>query len=287
MNTMDDEHDTNHMFCLIKDVIAKINKIREKQNENKTIVLLFGPEGAGKSSLINALSQNRKLMIVKGIGNRAIVDGEGVNNGYRHDLNVEIISDDSDLIFCEIPDFTETATFQEFVSGFALDSLLSANKFKILLVFTEGYFSCPLQSLRHYINVLADIFHNRDQLKSGIGLVVTHSDPDMRGEDYAYIIHDEYKEFDELSFFFKDEQNVFTLPRPSKRDIGKEYVFDDHDKIISFLKENPIVSSRHIILLSQESELGLKKLIANLEVKYSNAVKNVIEKINHQIMNED
>lgn len=169
---MDDEHDTNHMFCLIKDVIAKINKIREKQNENKTIVLLFGLEGAGKSSLINALSQNRKLMIVKGKGNRTIVDGEGVNH-CRHDLNVEIISDDSDLIFCEIPDLKETATFQEFVSGFALDSLLSANKFKILLVFTEGYFSCPLQSLRHYINVLAHIFHNCDQLKSGIGLAVT------------------------------------------------------------------------------------------------------------------
>lgn len=254
MNTMDDEHDTNHMFCLIKDVIAKINKIREKQNENKTIVLLFGLEGAGKSSLINALSQNRKLMIVKGIGNRAIVDGEGVNH-CRHDMNVEIISDDSDLIFCEIPDITETITFQEFVSGFALDSLLSANKFKILLVF-----SCCLRSLCDYIKVVTKIFHNRDQLKSGIGLVVTHGDPDLIGEDWADIIKDEYEKFDELSFFFKDVQNVFTFPKPSKREIGKEYVFDDHDKIISFLKENPIVSSRHIILLSQESELGLKKL---------------------------
>lgn len=200
-------------------------------------------------------------MIVKRKGNRVIVDGEGVNQGDRQDMNVEIISDDSDLIFCEIPDLTETFGFQEIINAFALDSILSANKLKILLVVTESDYNINrMGSLRHYINVLGNLFPNCDQLKSGISLVVAHCDPEIIGNDYPDLINEKYERYGKPDSFFLDELHVFTFPKPSKRHIGKEYAFDDHDKIISFLKENPIVSSKHNISLSERARLELIKI---------------------------
>lgn len=281
---------------LIKDVVQKTESITKK---DKIRVILMGTTGVGKSSLTNALSSNGKLTIILGKGRKAILEGNGVLNcnasGTR---GININTNDENMVFCDCPGIENSEGFlQEIVNVFAIDLLCSDNnKFKILIVVTEGEIYNRAISVCKTIERLVQIFTDHNQLKNRIGLVITQGNEDLTGEEYADIINDKPsdKMKDIIRFFSLNEDRFFVFPRPSRSDIGKEYKFQDHDRLISFLKRDPTVNTehqnyniRHQIGLSEKAILFLINLKRILDEEESDKVKTVTDKINEQFRKEE
>ena len=274
---------------LIKDVVQKTESITKN---DKIRVILMGTTGAGKSSLTNALSSNGKLTIISGKGGKPILDGKGVVSGnISGTRDPGIDSSDECMVFCDCPGFEDTEGFlQEIVNAFAIDCLFSDNnKFKILLVATNGETENRAKSICNSIKRLEKIFINKNQLKNGIGLVITQGDNETTEENYAEIINDNPSEElkDMAMFFSNNKDRIFVFPRPPRSDVGKEYNFQDHDRLISFLKKDPIVNPEHQIALSETAELTIKNLKKIYDKKASDEIKNVTDKINMQFRKEE
>lgn len=61
-------------------------------------------------------------------------------------------------------------------------------------------------------------------------------------------------------FFSNNKDRIFVFPRSLRSDVGKEYNFQNNDRLISFLKKDPIVNPEHQIALSETAELTIYDL---------------------------
>lgn len=156
------------------------------------------------------------------------------------------------------------------------------SKFKILLVISasqiESYRGqCVLSS----INRMKNMFPNLNELEKAIGLVITKGEKELTGIDYIEQLKE--KSDPELlkwcNFFTSNPDRVFVFPEASKNDIGKNYDFDDHNRLLSFLQSNQITNPSHKISLSENATLYLKNIQNCINQETKNISENIFNKI--------
>lgn len=260
----------------------------------KTKVILMGVTGCGKSS-IACIMGGKDLRIIEKPGRKIEVDGEGVVSGFKSGTRNPSITV-SNLVFCDCPGFEDTDGFkQEIINSFLMDCLFqnlqkTENKFKILLVLSASEFDTGRgNGINQSIKRLEEMFTDHDQLRSGTGLIITKSDSELTGHDYMEILStnppEKMKEW--CKFFLDHEDRIFTFPKPSRRDVGKKYEFEDHDNLLRFLQTNPLINPNHKIALSETSRLQMKNIRAIHLQAVSDKVNELCNKINNQFNKED
>lgn len=121
------------------------------------------------------------------------------------------------------------------------------------------------------------MFPNPEQLKKGIGLVVTKGESEISAFDYIDRINERAsKELKSWCDFFKENQaQVFSFPIATVDNIGKDYTFDDYERLFNFVNYNFIENPEHQITLSNEALLELKVMRA----EHSERVKQIITEL--------
>lgn len=260
-------------------------------------VLLIGDTGVGKSSLKNYLN-GKAPEIIQGKGKSILLQGEGIFSGKKSGTTIPSLSHDTNnnVIYCDCPGFKDTKGIrQEIINAFAIDYLLSYNekdnKVKVLLTVLASDFEDGLRggNILDTLNRLKKMFPNIEELKRAIGLIITKGDPELIGSDYIEQLSDGCSgELMQWCEYFRANPNqVFTFPKASRKDVGKQYEFEDFAKLKDFLSKNYVINPIHKVTVSEKAILELK--VARGE--HSEIVKEVITdlflKINENYRNLD
>ena len=230
-------------------------------------VILMGITGSGKSTLACCISR-KGLIAQRGKGGKIRLEGSGVKSGHTSvTRDPSFTTDDlNKIVFIDCAGFEDTKGFlQEIINAFAIDCLFEqksniSNKFKILLVISDPEIEAGRgDNIVKSIQRLEQIFPDHEQLKNSIGLVITKSDPEI---NYFEFLEDGAS--DELKNwcdYFKDHtENIFLFPEPTKKDINKQFDFEDHERLMTFLKKDLMINPRHQLSLNENSKLQMKNL---------------------------
>lgn len=88
------------------------------------------------------------------------------------------------------------------------------------------------------------MFPNPNELKDGIGLIITQDDPDLTGIDHIDYLEDDapFELAKWCSFFTNNPDHIFTFPKALEKDIDNIYDFDDHQRLIDFVTKDYLVN---------------------------------------------
>lgn len=248
---------------------------------DKTKVILVGPTGSGKTSISCSLCQ--KKLIVRFNDNEKIeLESEGVMSGGQSITKFpSLIPDDNlNLLYCDCPGFEDTnGTISEIKNAFMIDSLFqqynhSTNKVKILLVFSYS----DIDSIRRQVIVenikrLSKMIINPNKLKESVGLVITKCSKRRTAKGLINEINEKPDPIlnNWCQHFLKNLDHVFLFPLPNEEDVDKEYnCFDDRERLINFLQNDPLINPKHRIILSKYAEENLKRIKLNHQKKKMN-----------------
>lgn len=256
-------------------------------------VILMGLTGVGKSTLACAIAKTG-LVAVKGPGGKLILEGLGVKSGCTSVTKDPMftVNNNLEMVFIDCAGFEDTKGFeQELINAFAYNSLFenktgTQNKFKILLVTSDPEIEAGRgQVIEKSINRLESLFPDHNQLKNAIGLVITKSDPEI---DYIEMLEDgaspKLREW--CDHFRKNSEKVFIFPKPGRNDLGKQFDFNDHERLNAFLKTNFMINPAHAISLNENSKLIVRNLKMVHLQNTSNKIRDLCNKINEQYRKE-
>lgn len=109
---------------------------------------------------------------------------------------------------------------------------------KILLVVSEYEFKARrgdamINSFKKLETMLPQYYKEKDK----IGFVITQGHADWTGIDYAnYLIKRAVDPLVKLIYFFmENSQNIFVFPITSSKDAGKQYDFEDCERLLAFI----------------------------------------------------
>lgn len=239
---------------------------------DKTKVVMIGPTGSGKSSLSCDLC-GEKLIVRFGKGEKIELECEGVMSGGQSITKFPALIPDNNLnlLYCDCPGFEDTeGTISEIKNAFMIDSLFQQyhnypNKIKILLVFSYS----DIDSIRRQVIVenikrLSKMIPNLNKLKESIGLVITKCEKRRTAKGLIEEMNDNNSDpilSNWCQFFLKNLDHVFLFPMPKEDDIDKKYnSFDDRDRLIKFLQNNPLINPKHQTSLSKYAEENLRRI---------------------------
>lgn len=84
----------------------------------------------------------------------------------------------------------------------------------------------------------------------------------------------------------KNLDHVFLFPLPNEEDVDKEYnCFDDRERLIYFLQNDPLINPKHRIILSKYAEENLKRIKLNHQKKEDELVCQFFKEISSQFSN--
>lgn len=200
-----------------------------------TKVYIIGNTGSGKSSLLNALVGD-DLKVEYGIAKRIQLAGPGIYSGYRKESNKNItIKSNKDL----------NLTFYDSIDFYDEEHLITENqenKFKVILVVSDSEtMACNGNIFWDDLAKTKDLFHDQEYLKKNFALVITKSNPEISGSDYIDMICDGNlnEEKEKWSQFFRSHiDQVFTFPKPPRKNVGMQYEFEEREKLIQFLQKS-------------------------------------------------
>lgn len=240
---LDIEELKNHIS--LKDINFPIDE------SNDVLTLIFGNTGSGKSTLASILAGLQVMVRKSQRCRRAFLECEHSYKGglsltrsptILFDSNNKIIYADCPLLYdCEGPK-------QEIINLFYIHYLLDLatknnHKIKILLVVTSDEIELDHpRSVCSLFRRIEEIFPNKEQLERAVGIVITKGDPECEGIEYINDLYDNPTEtiLKWCRFFLDNPNKVFTLPKVSKKMVDTVFQYEDKNKLISFLKDNPI-----------------------------------------------
>lgn len=261
----------------IKQNFANINAQGE-EFKNKTVVLLLGPTGSGKTTLFYALT-GKDLIVAEG-SPFPILDVNDkdrdihfqIGHGGRAKTTTPGLKYDSatDIIFCDCPGFFDNrGEIQDISNSFAISTVLSkAKKVKILLLTScDDVKSAKGKPFRESCEIVEKLIPEQIHFQSIIGLVITHVDPEFCGDDVSFLKNVECGNGWLLNYFQKKEigndRIVFKFPSPTSKMVNQIYPeFNDKKHIINFIK-NSSSTSRIVpyISLSDKAKLMILRCI--------------------------
>lgn len=260
-----------------------------------TRIIILGSSGVSKSTIANIII-GQILKIKENEFGNIFLDA---NDAPFH-MGEEMISDTTipniyvdhsrKLLICDAPGFDDNrGVLQDIINAFAINLLFTDPcKIKILFVFSAN--EASIQSGRgikvaQNIKRITQIIPNEDELKKSLGVVITRGDGRSPDKYIKQLISGNPDELlvNYCNFFIeKINERVFNFPEGSRERIGKNYIFADKEKLLNFLRKEPIVNPKHKVVLSTEGkyavirmsqEFGniddlLKELIANIKKAY-------------------
>lgn len=250
----------------IKNNFAGINA-KGNDFKNKTVVLLLGPTGSGKTTLFYALT--KKDLIVSQGNPFPILDVEKkdrddhfqIGHDGRSKTTTPGLKYDqvSDIIFCDCPGFFDNKSdLQDATNSFAIHTVLSnAKNIKILLCASDSSIqSSKGKDLLESCYLVEKLFPNQNQIRDAIALIVTNMNPDY--VDFP-ALEDVFTGKSWLLKLFQNSEvgknrKVFYFPSPKVEMINGLYSgFQHKDKILSFIKETPSTNIVPRISLSDQA----------------------------------
>lgn len=233
-------------------------------------ILIIGLTGSGKSCVAGCLS-NKKIIIAKEGSNFIQLKGEGIFGGCKAGTEKpEIYVDEkNELLYVDCPGFEDVdGMYNEIRNAFDDDNVLKKTentlRIKILLVVSAPEFQTRRgRTVYDTILRMKRMFPNPESFRNKIGIIITKGDIDVPGKDYFSILEKracpELKNWCDYFIAFHKEQ-VFTFPLASKENIGKQYTFNDYDRLMEFLQYDYIIDPKHEVALSSEALNELKAI---------------------------
>ena len=282
------------------DILTTQNTITHQLEPNPGMprVIMMGLTGSGKSSLMNCLS-GREIRIVEGRGRRIELIGEGIQSGSESfTRRPEIYLDESSgIIYCDCPGFEDSGGIkQEILNSYAIDQLLqNINErqclIKILFIISAYEIeSGRSQIILRNIERIERILTNEEEMRSGVGIVITKGDEEITGIDYLERIkenaNDKLRRF--CDYYIEHQEHLFTFPKAPRSRIGEEYNdFPDRTRLNEFLQTHQIINPRHEVGLSENSLLALEQLGHAQIVKANETADRLFERITDEYYQND
>lgn len=282
-------------------------KIKKYQIEIKTSidpyknyirVLILGLTGSGKSSLTCCLAREA-LTIKEDCGRQVVLVGKGIFAGSKVGTIKPIIYPDHEnkLLYCDCPGFEDLrGTEEEIINAFASDYLLKSDEYdikvKILLVISYGEFLTGRgKGILETIQRLKRMFPDPDYLKTIMGIVITKGDENRTGTDCFTSLETRANvELKKWCDFFKTfEDHVFVFPMALKENIGKQYDFIDHQRLIDFLhfSSKETINPKHQITVSNECLNELNYIRGEHFHEITNIVGNLFNEVDDEFRKID
>lgn len=282
------------LFKTKKDFIDFIENNRKVKNlikqkfdlyKNNPIIILIGMIGVGKSSISCIL--NKKSLIVESCGMIYYLNGEGVGLGLDACTIMPAINYNANdhFLVVDLPGFEDNYQ-QEISNSIIIDSLFEAcpyytKQYKIILVISDdGFKTSKCTKIIDSFSRLMKMFPKYEDIKQTFVIMITKGDAAYEPKEYINMYNDmfnnttfptnEMKKIHEFFNSFRD--NIFTFPKPSNENIGKQYNFKDYDRLLRFLKNNYCVNPDHRIVVSNEAE-------SNVILSYDSYKKDVENKV--------
>lgn len=289
-----------HCVSPLDKAISKMKAQIQKDigsNTDYPKIILIGNTGSGKSSLSCALA-NLGLIVSVGVGHKLILNGKGVLAGGTSVTKQPqlLINHNNKKILCDCPGFCDTfGTLQEIKNSFIIDYLFQSdpskeNCFKVLLVASACEIAASRgQIIADSINRAAEMLQDPSQIEQGLGLVITKAEQDRNAQDYLEELQENpTNEMIRWCQFFSDHiDQVFVMPIPSRSEIGKQYSFDDKERLLNFLNSNYMINPIHKITLSESARSQMENLQMMHVQAVSDIIRDVFEKISIKFKNED
>lgn len=234
--------------------VSRINQMTEemkeylneklKSNPNMTKVIVIGDTGCGKTALINVLLNNNvNIELFNGQVN--LITQSEISSFQSCTIRPKVfINTASCIAYLDFPGFLDTRGEElENVYANIIDYLLTMppnGKFKILLVFSDICLNrrCPIINSIN-MKIIKKVLPNHEQIKKHLGIVITKGSSKMSASDYIELLDDYPRKTEDCNYIFdKNPDHIFIFPKPKRKNIGQRYKFDDHEKLISFLKKS-------------------------------------------------
>lgn len=275
------------------------NRIEQKIGPYKYSpnIVFVGMIGAGKSSL--SCSLLKKRLTVQVSGKRRYLDGEGVGLGLDACTTIPSISYDSQnqMIITDLPGFEDNRSDElEILNSIAIDDLFGifpniTKNYKIVLVVTSHDFQTnKCSKLIDSFLRIKKMFPKYQEIKNTFGVIITKGENEWKSNDYIDFFNEMYEHTSSLTsemieihnFMNSYKDNIFTFPQPSPENVGKQYEFNDSERLMRFLKTKYCQNPEHQVAISQTTEsnllLSYKANIKNV----LNCVKEICQKINNK-----
>ncbi|KAK8871412.1 hypothetical protein M9Y10_007138 [Tritrichomonas musculus] len=261
------------------------NEIRDKiKNYNRYHrIILLGLTGSGKSSVARCLAKESIEIEVN--GKDVHLTGTGIFAGSTSGTDIPVIyaDDENKALYCDCPGFEDTRGMdKEIINAFSDDFLLTSDGndiyVKILLVVSASEFNTGRgKVILDTFKRLKKMFPNPEQVKDSIGFVITKGEEDVNGTYYFTKL--EEKACTELKTwcdYFKMRKNqVFLFPQAKKENEGRQYKFNDFDKLMDFLKFGFIKNPDHEITLSDSSLSNLNFI----RIKHLQSIHEIVKEL--------
>lgn len=288
----------------VEKIKSIINSIQSRiscalnQNQYLTKVIIIGLTGCGKSSITGCLA-NKRIIVKEGLGKKAVLEGPGIISGLQSGTKEPSLVEDlnSNILYCDCPGFDDTNGFkQEVINSFIINYLFEVSKntnIKILIVISASEFEAYRgQGITKIFERISKMFPNPNDIEKEIGLVITKGEIDITNKDFM----DQLDYFDSsvcnnwIRFFKSHIDQVFVFPIALKTNIGKIYDFNDHQKLVCFLKNirrSSILNPIHKIVLSQNATLYMQNIVFNITQNIKQDIRSIFSLLSENYFNEN
>lgn len=245
-----------------------------------TRVIILGLTGSGKSSLASCLSKNN-LTIQENDRKQRILVGKGICTGCKVGTKVPVIYPDHEnkLLYCDSPGFEDLrGNEDEIINAFTCDYLLKSDEYdiKVKILFVISYFELYAnrgKGILENFQRLKRMFPDSEDLKKIMGIVITKGEADFSGKNFFEELGEkasaELKKWCDFYIVFCDR--VYIFPMAIKEDVGKQYDFFDHQRLIDSLLTDYTINPKHKITVSIEclNELNYIRSVHFNEINYT------------------
>lgn len=186
--------------------------------------------------------------------------------------------------------FEDTDGFlQEIINAFANDYLFENVKkkksfYKVFLVVGHDEITASRgDKMVKSLNRLEGMFRNEENWENGIGFIFTKTKNKTIENILDMIKNNPPKSLVKwINFIENHPDHVFFFPKPSKKQIGSQYDFDDHERLLEFIRFNPLVNPNQKTTFSENAILKMKEIRSIHLNNVSNKIQNICCKINEQ-----
>lgn len=244
----------------IKQLDAELEILWSQNNLTKTRILLLGPTGCGKTTLMHLLSgckmvaeivkpNIKKVLCCKGgckasklkIGHRAVAE-----------TRIPSIIEEDEYLLCDCPGFLDNRSLsQRILNSYSIKKLLTPPcNVKILLFLNQYHFlQDRIISAVNLLDEAEHFFEDYYQFEECVGLVVTKVEQDITIKQLLESIEDiDLEKHRLLKFFISNPDRCFQINQPSS---NQKYVFECKENIENFLKNGFVKDPKHETIIDK------------------------------------
>ena len=256
---------------LMKDVKELSVRLKERLNivgngEKKTLVLLLGPTGSGKTTLFHELI-NKHLNVIDGNFGPELEATEIIEDfKIGHTMIAETsfpglyYDDQIDVIYCDCPGFFDNrGEIQDIINSFAIYLLSTfASRIKIILITSQyDILSTRAQIFNDNTKMVEKLVQDENYYNNSIAMVITKSSRIQVDGNLINRLNIRSRSSLLQSLGRHETEKVFLFPEPSAEMINQRYtLFTDRDRLINFITSgNQNINRPFHISLSRDAKL--------------------------------